>query len=133
MGKENFGLTEGPNSVEITELPNEIEEEGQSPPGFPGPPQYLPPVIRRSPRLSTKNIGKYQSAEDRARKINKPGTAGFKRNATKKNDKITPIKLDYLASFDPLTVSQADAVIMAVGINLEMQAVIPACKIISAE
>lgn len=139
LGKENFGLTEninlteGPNSVEITELPNEIEEEGQSPPGFPGPPQYLPPVIRRSPRLSAKNIGKYQSAEDRARKINKPGTAGFKRNATKKKDKITPIKLDYLASFDPLTVSQADAVIMAAGINLEMQAVIPACKIISAE
>lgn len=89
-----------------------------SPPGFPGPPRYTRGPIRHSARLSAKHNGVYISPEERARLVSKPYALSFhkKRQARKRNP--SPVKLDYMKSFAPLTDSQAEVIILQAGISL---------------
>ena len=76
-----------------------------SPPGFPGPPKYGLPKIRRSPRIKQAGTSDFSYSDTKRRK---------------KNIKTAPVKLDYLKSFAPLSDNQAEVLLATAGVELDV-------------
>lgn len=114
MEKEYSGLN-------VNEEENNIESFLTGSPGFPGPPKYKKQVVplRRSPRLSLKGDGSYQSPEEKARLLKKPGTLSIRRASKKRKGNEKEIQMEYLKSRDPLSFSQAEVVVLAAGVEME--------------
>lgn len=98
----------------VTEM-NSIEFQGP-PPGFATPQRVIETQIRRSPRLKDKRDGPYVTMLDRARAVQ-----GYDEIKSKQRKEVSvkpqKPKPDYLASMEPLSKSQAEAVVYTAGIE----------------
>ncbi|KAF3339109.1 hypothetical protein FCM35_KLT16580 [Carex littledalei] len=110
-----------PNSDKPRE--NESNEEDLTdgpPPGFPGPPKFTSPSPkRRSRRLGEKYSGIYRSPEERARMVTKPGYTAIPHGRPKKRAAICQAQLEYFKHYGPLSQSQEELILMAVGVKLQ--------------
>lgn len=106
-------------------LPALTELDGDSPtgspPGFLGPPRFARSPVRYNACLSLKNKGPYLCPEERAHQISKPYTVSFHKKRQTRKHNSSPVKLDYLKSFEPLSDNQAEAVIAQASIELYAQ------------
>jgi hypothetical protein len=87
------------------------------PPGFPGPPKFAKQSLRRSARLSTKS-GPYISFEQRAAIQSKKSTSSALAKTRKKPIKHVSIQMEYLKSYDPINIHQAEIIVAAAGVEL---------------
>lgn len=98
----------------VTEMTS-IEFQGP-PPGFETPQRVIETQIRRSPRLKDKRDGPYVTMLDRARAVQ-----GYDEIKSKQRKEVSvkpqKPKPDYLASMEPLSKSQAEAVVYTAGIE----------------
>lgn len=115
------GLIDQQNSItglsnSMGQASEEEEEEATCLPGFTG---LTPGPIRRSRRISEKNLDIYISPEEKARLNTRPDSVPVSQKNPRKKQQQTHIKPDYLKSYDLLTLNHAEAVLMAAGIELE--------------
>lgn len=86
-------------------LAEETADSDGSPPGFPGPPKYGLPKIRRSPRIKQAGTFDFSYSDTKRRK---------------KNIKTAPVQLDYLKSFAPLSDNQTEVLLATAGVELDV-------------